>query len=131
MVNSRMRRMIRSSISVSSERFTNGSTSCSRVLTGFSVLGSRLSVLGSRFSVPGSRFAVLPSWDRDLVDHIIDHRVGGETVACGMGTEPDPVAENVLRKILNVLGIHLGAAPDEQRPHFRQAAPANDRARRG
>src|SRR5262245_54504770 len=116
MVNSRMRRMIRSSISVSSERFTNGSTSCSRVLTGFSVLGSR-------FSVPGSRFAVLPSWDRDLVDHIIDHRVGGETVACGMGTEPDPVAENVLRKILNVLGIHLGAAPDEQRPHFRQAAP--------
>src|SRR5215468_10662415 len=109
MVNSRIRRMMRSSISVSSDRLTNASTSVSRVLT-------RLGVLGS--------------WYSDPVDDVIDHFVGGEAVAGGVRAEPDPVAEDVRRQILDILRVDLGALPDEQRPDLGQATPADDGARR-
>src|SRR5262245_46645988 len=107
MVNSRIRRMMRSSISVSSDRLTNASTSVSRVLT----------------RLPGS-------WYSHPVDDVVDHFVGGEAVAGGVRAEPDPVAEDVRRQILDVLRVNLGALPDEQRPDLGQAAPADDGARR-
>ena len=48
-----------------------------------------------------------------------------------MRAEPDPMAEHVRREVLDVLGVHLGAASNEQRPHLGEAAPADDRPRRG
>ena len=48
----------------------------------------------------------------------------------GVRPEPDAVAEDVRREILDVFGIDLGAMPLEERPHLGEPAPADDRARR-
>ena len=58
-----------------------------------------------------------------------DHQLGGQSVAGGVRAQPDAVAEDVRRQILDVLGIDLVAAADEQRPHLGQPAPDDDRAR--
>src|SRR5437762_14220483 len=48
-----------------------------------------------------------------------------------MRSEPDTMAQDICGEILDVFGINLSAAPYEQRPHFGQASPADNRARRG
>src|SRR2546430_5989722 len=119
-VNSRMRRMIRSSISVSSERFTKGSTSCSRVLISFQIADC------GALSVETRELTRRRSWYRDPVDDVGDDAVGGEPVARRVRAEPDAVAEHVLREVLDVLRVDLRPPPDQQRPHFGETAPADD-----
>src|SRR5262249_19563863 len=105
-----MRRMMRSSISVSSERFTNGSTSCSRVLTAPSALSSLLSPVSCVIlGVPGA-----PSGNGHLVDDVGDHGVGRESMAGRVRAEPDAMAEDVGREILDVFRVDLGAPAHEQ-----------------
>ena len=41
------------------------------------------------------------------------------------------MAQHVLRQVLDVFGIDLVAVAHEQRPHLGEAAPDDDRARRG
>src|SRR5262249_39823213 len=123
-----MRRMIRSSISVSSERFTNGSTSCSRVLMTVRIaecgLRSSIGAIGRGASTrtPQPAFRNRPflcrSWDRHLINYIRNDAVGGQPVARGVRPEPDAVPENVGRQILDVFRVDLGATPHEQRPHL-------------
>src|SRR5439155_12582390 len=103
-VNSRMRRMIRSSISASSDRLTKGSTSCSLVL------------MTMRIADCGLRAAA--SWNSHAVDDVFDHAVGRQPMARGVRPEPDAVAEDVLRQILDVFRVDLRAPADEQRPHL-------------
>src|SRR5215813_496032 len=116
MVNSRIRRMISSSISVSSERLTNGSTSCSRVLTRAPRSATKARrhedcLVQEIFFVPSwlrGKSAQPRSWNRHSVDHVGDHAVGGEAVAGGVRAEPDAVIEDVGGEILDVLGVDVG-----------------------
>ena len=64
------------------------------------------------------------------VDDVLDHALGRQAVAGRVRPEPDAMAEDVRRELLDVLRVHLGPAPHEQRPHLREAAPADDGARR-
>src|SRR3954462_1531643 len=114
MVNSRIRRMISSSISVSSDRLTNGSTPVSLVRI-----------------VRRSTFYVRRSWNRHPLDDVGDHAVGGQAVAGGVWAVPEAAAEDIDGEILDVFGIDLGPLADQQRPDFGQASPADDRTRRG
>src|SRR6266540_6358646 len=149
MVNSRIRRRMSSSISVSSERFTNGSTSVSRVR--IRVVSSKCNhedtkTTKTRSKKPKSFFFVTSclclrafviafvscfsrSRDCDAFDHVVDDDVRGEAVAGRVRAEPDAVAQDVRREILNVLRVHLRSLPDQQRPDFREPSPADDRAR--
>src|SRR5713101_6876104 len=71
------------------------------------------------------------SWNRHSVDDVGDHALGRQPVARGVRPEPDAVAEDVLCEVLDVFRVDLRAPADQQRPYLRQAAPADDRARRG
>src|SRR5687768_15185704 len=55
---------------------------------------------------------------------------GGNAVAGGVRTEPDAMAEDVLRQLLHVLRIDFRALVHEERPHFHEPPPADRRARR-
>src|SRR5678810_567991 len=72
----------------------------------------------------------LRSRHRHRIDDVVDDHVYGDAVTCGVRTEPDAMRQHVAREFLNVLGIHLGAAVQQQRPDLDQASPANRRARR-
>ena len=71
-----------------------------------------------------------PSWDRHLLDHVADHLLRRSVRGCRVRPEPDAVAEDERRELLNVFGIHLGPAALQERPHLGEPAPADDRARR-
>ena len=71
------------------------------------------------------------SWDRDLVDHVADHCFRRQSMSGRMRTQPDAMAEHERRQVLDVFRKHFRAAPLQQRPHLGEAAPADDRARRG
>src|SRR5687768_18078994 len=47
-----------------------------------------------------------------------------------MRAEPDAMTQHERRQKLDVFGKHFLAPALEQRPHFREAAPTDDRARR-
>src|SRR3954468_8798292 len=122
-VNSRMRRMIRSSISVSSDRLTNGSTSCSRVLT-VTVRSSQChDAIASTEYIHLQRRA--RSWNRDALEHVGEHRIGVEAVARRVGAEPEPMPEHVGGELLDVVRVDFRALADEERPHLRQTPPAD------
>src|SRR6187399_2949921 len=92
-VNSRIRLRMINSTSVISDRLMSGSTSCSRVLTA-KPRGRVLSERGFATRRKASRVDGRVegcSWDRRLVDDVLDHRLGGEAVARGVRTEPQPV----------------------------------------
>src|SRR5688572_22592199 len=123
-VNSRIRLRISSSISVISERLMSGSTSCSRVLMRAAL---------SECCLPACRQAIRVegwSWNGSLFDDVFHHGIGGQSVAGRVGTQPEPMAEHVLRKILDVLRIDLVPAAHEQRPDFGQTSPHDDGAGR-
>ena len=52
-------------------------------------------------------------------------------MAGGVRAEPDAVAEDVGREVLDVFRVDLGPVAHEQRPDLGEPAPADDRARRG
>src|SRR6266567_2684497 len=105
-----MRRMIRSSISVSSDRFTNGSTSCSRVLIGWQKGAVPLFQMLAAKTGYGP---FLRSRNRHPFDDVRDHRLGGEPMARRVRPEPDAMAEDVLRQILDVLRVDFRTPADQ------------------
>src|SRR4030095_9517778 len=116
-VNSRIRLRMINSTSVISDRLMSGSTSCSRVLTAKPrgrFLSERCSAIAREASRVEGR--VEDSWDRRLVDDVLDDRVGRQPVAGGMRAEPEPMAQHLSREILHVFRIDLGAARGAQRP---------------
>src|SRR5581483_501867 len=76
--------------------------------------------------VAGSGFLL---WNRYVFYDVGDDGIGRQPVARGVRPEPYAVAEDERREFLDVLGVDLGAAVDQERPDFREAAPADDRAR--
>ena len=70
------------------------------------------------------------SRNRHPLHDVVDHRFGRQAVAGRVRPEPDAVAEDVRRQILNVFRIDLVAAAHEQRPGLGETAPADDGARR-
>src|SRR4026207_532863 len=108
MVNSRIRLRMSSSTSVISERLMSGSTSCSRVLIGNPPENERAALsecaagTAGRIRVGGGDHG---SWNRRSFDDVLDHRVRGQPVAGGVRTQPEAVAEHVLREILDVFRV--------------------------
>src|SRR3954449_9213733 len=103
--------MISSSISASSDRLTNGSTSCSRVL----IASPRAATKARRHEDGFVRRLFVPSclrggsWNGDPIDDVGDDAVGGQAVAGRVRPEPDAMVEDVRREILDVVGVDLGA----------------------
>ena len=65
----------------------------------------------------------------DPLDDVLHHRVRGEAVAGGVRAQPDAVVEHVDREILDVLGVDLVPAADQQGPDLGEPAPGDDGAR--
>src|SRR6478735_6448400 len=130
MVNSRIRLRINNSTSVISDRLISGSTSCSRVLNVVPLEDERTAPSDYATGAAGRTGVEGSSRDRRSVDDVLDHRIGGQAVTGGVRSQPQAMAEHVLREVLNVFRIDLVALPDDQRPHLGETAPHDDRARR-
>src|SRR6188474_2005504 len=105
-VNSRIRLRMSSSTSVISDRLMRGSTSCSRVLNA-KPRGRVLSERGVAKRRGASRVEgrVEGSWDRGLVEDVLDDGLGRQTVARGVRPEPETMAQHVRREVLDVFRI--------------------------
>src|SRR6476620_371463 len=104
-VNSRIRLRMSSSTSVISDRLISGSTSCSRVLNVVPLEDERTAPSDYATGAAGRTGVEGSSRDRRSVDDVLDHRIGGQAVTGGVRSQPQAMAEHVLREVLNVFRI--------------------------
>src|SRR4030095_6467876 len=112
-VNSRIRRMISTSTSVRPDRLTNGSTSCSRVLMNAPAphchentkTRKPKALLFRAFALSWQHGRGYTSRYRDALDDVSDDAVGRQPMARRVRPQPDAVAEDVNRQVLDILRI--------------------------